>query len=50
MDEFKGELSKEELRRLLHEAVIPESGLDGLATHEKPRAVVFAGQPGAGKG
>ncbi|MBN8212689.1 MAG: zeta toxin family protein [Xanthomonadales bacterium] len=50
MNEFKAELSKEESRRLLHEVVIPDSGLDALATHEKPRAIVLAGQPGAGKG
>lgn len=50
MNEFKAELSKEESRRLLHEVVIPDSGLDALTTHEKPRAIVLAGQPGAGKG
>ncbi|MEQ1513929.1 MAG: zeta toxin family protein [Lysobacteraceae bacterium] len=50
MNEFKAELSKEESRRLLHEVVIPDSGLDALAIHEKPRAIVLAGQPGAGKG
>lgn len=50
MNEFKAELSKEELQRIQNEVVIPEAGLDGLTTHERPRAIVLAGQPGAGKG
>jgi hypothetical protein len=50
MSEFKAELSKEELQQIQNEVVIPESGLDGLTTHERPRAIVLAGQPGAGKG
>lgn len=50
MNEFKAELSKEELQRIQNEVVIPESGIDGLTTHERPRAIVLAGQPGAGKG
>lgn len=50
MSEFKAELSKEELQRIQNEVVVPESGLDWLTTHEKPRAIVLAGQPGAGKG
>ena len=42
-------LGKEELERLLREKIIPRSGLDELASHERPRAIVLAGQPGAGK-
>jgi predicted ABC-type ATPase len=42
-------LGKEELERLLREKIIPRSGLDELAFHERPRAIVLAGQPGAGK-
>lgn len=45
----KEQLSKEQLQRLVSDTLIPESGLDGLTSHEKPRAIVLAGQPGAGK-
>lgn len=42
-------LGKEELERLLREKVIPKSRVDELASHDKPKAIVLAGQPGAGK-
>ena len=42
-------LGKEELERLLREKIIPRLRLDELTFHEKPRAIVLAGQPGAGK-
>jgi len=50
VSDFKEALDKGETDRILRESVIPESGLDQLNSHEKPRAVVLAGQPGAGKG
>ena len=42
-------LGKEELERLLREKIIPRLRLDELTFHDKPRAIVRAGQPGAGK-
>ncbi len=50
MSEHKEQLNKEQLQRLIGGTVIPESGLNELTSHEKPRAIVLAGQPGAGKG
>jgi hypothetical protein len=50
MTEPKEQLSKEQLQRLMGDTVIPESGLNELNSHEKPRAIILAGQPGAGKG
>lgn len=43
-------LSKEEHSRILREKVIPEANLEGLTSHERPKAIILAGQPGAGKG
>ncbi|RMH93195.1 hypothetical protein EBB59_06585 [Lysobacter pythonis] len=36
--------------RVLSEKVIPESGLSEVSSQAKPKAVILAGQPGAGKG
>jgi predicted ABC-type ATPase len=36
--------------KVLAEKVIPESGLNDALSHEKPKAIIFGGQPGAGKG
>ncbi|MDR1077022.1 MAG: zeta toxin family protein, partial [Xanthomonadaceae bacterium] len=30
--------------------ILEKSGLDELVTHDKPKAIILAGQPGAGKG
>ncbi|GAA4795639.1 zeta toxin family protein [Lysobacter hankyongensis] len=49
MSDAENALGKEELERLLREKVIPKSRLDELASHDKPKAIVLAGQPGAGK-
>jgi predicted ABC-type ATPase len=49
MSDAENTLVKEELERLLREKVIPKSRLDELASHDKPKAIVLAGQPGAGK-
>jgi len=43
-------LSKEEHARILREKVIPEANLEGLTSQERPKAIILAGQPGAGKG
>ena len=50
MSDSKEQLSKQQLQRLLSDTVIPEYGLNELVSHEKPRAIVLAGQPGSGKG
>ena len=50
MNDRLDRLSKEEHTRILKEVVIPESGLDALTSQEHPKAIVLAGQPGAGKG
>jgi predicted ABC-type ATPase len=43
-------LSKEEHQRILHERVLPKSEIDMYTSQERPKAVILAGQPGAGKG
>ena len=49
MSDPKEQLSKEQLQQLMRDTVLPESGLDGLSSQENPRAIVLAGQAGAGK-
>ncbi|WP_294994434.1 zeta toxin family protein [uncultured Stenotrophomonas sp.] len=36
--------------RVLHQKVIPESGMAEAISHRVPKAVILAGQPGSGKG
>lgn len=43
-------LSKDEHRRIFRELVLPEAELDQYTHQERPKAVILAGQPGAGKG
>ena len=43
-------LGKEEHARILAERIVPDSGLNDVQSHDKPRAIILAGQPGAGKG
>lgn len=50
MSEPTDRLSKEDLDRILQEKVLPKFRIDELTSHERPRAIVLAGQPGAGKG
>jgi hypothetical protein len=50
MSEPSDRLSKEDLERVLREKVLPRARLDELTSHETPKAIVLAGQPGAGKG
>lgn len=50
MSDGQDRLSKEEHARILREKVIPEANLESLTSHERPKAIILAGQPGAGKG
>ena len=43
-------LSKEEHNRIFREEVLPNAELDKYMSQEHPKAVILAGQPGAGKG
>lgn len=43
-------LDKDEHARILRERIIPNSGLAAATSQEHPKAVILAGQPGAGKG
>lgn len=43
------QLDHETHARLLREKVIPKSGMNETSSQEHPKAVVLAGQPGAGK-
>ena len=49
MSEGEDRLSNKEIKRILHEQIVPEARLDTLTSHERPKAIVLAGQPGAGK-
>lgn len=44
------QLSREEHVRILREEILPNSNFGSLISHERPRAIILAGQPGAGKG
>ena len=44
------DLDRDEHTRILHERIIPESGLAGATSQEHPKAIILGGQPGAGKG
>jgi predicted ABC-type ATPase len=37
-------------RHVLNETIVPESGIQITLSHDTPRAIILAGQPGAGKG
>jgi putative ribosome biogenesis GTPase RsgA len=50
MSEHEDRLSKEEHERIFREKVLSRSGLDTYTPQENPKAVILAGQPGAGKG
>ena len=49
MSEREDRLSNKEIERILHEQIVPEARLDTLTAHERPKAIVLAGQSGAGK-
>jgi hypothetical protein len=44
------QLDQDTHARIFREQVIPESGLNEALSHERPKVVILAGQPGAGKG
>jgi hypothetical protein len=50
MNPDDGSLNQTIHARILLEEVIPDSGLNKASSHAKPRAIILAGQPGAGKG
>jgi hypothetical protein len=50
MSSTADQLSREEHARILREQVLPASNFDSLTSHERPKAIILAGQPGAGKG
>ena len=50
MSGASGHLDPHAHDRIFNEVVRPESGLDGLASHERPKAIILGGQPGSGKG
>ncbi len=43
-------LDPEEHARIFAEKVVPNSGLNEALSHERPKAIILGGQPGAGKG
>lgn len=44
-----GRLTEDAHALRLREKIIPDSGLDSRASYDSPRAIILAGQPGAGK-
>lgn len=50
MSDRRDRLSKEEHARIFQEEVLPNSRIEKFASHDNPKAVILAGQPGAGKG
>lgn len=44
------QLSREEHARILRQEILPNSNFDSLTSHERAKAIILAGQPGAGKG
>ena len=46
----EGKLTPEEHARIFNKVIFPDSGVLKTAPQENPKAVVLAGQPGAGKG
>ena len=50
MSDHPDRLSKEHHQHIFQEKVLPQSGLDRFTPQDHPKAVILAGQPGAGKG
>lgn len=50
MAELTDQLSREEHLRILRELIIPDERLNLAGSHERPKAIILGGQPGAGKG
>lgn len=49
MSDTQSRLDDETHARLLREEIIPKSGMNETSSQDHPKAVVLAGQPGAGK-
>ncbi|WP_226470427.1 zeta toxin family protein [Luteimonas panaciterrae] len=49
MSPSKREISKDDIARIFEEEVVPQSGIGDLKSHENPKAIILAGQSGAGK-
>lgn len=50
MTEQDTSLSSEEHARIFRDVVLREAEFESKASHERPRAIILGGQPGAGKG
>jgi predicted ABC-type ATPase len=50
MSSITDRLDKETHDQIFAKKILPRSGLDNTTPQEKPNAIIFAGQPGAGKG
>lgn len=50
MRELGDQLDKDEHARILRDKIIPTYGVDAAQSHERPKAIILGGQPGAGKG
>ncbi len=50
MSGYPDKIDDEAHARIFSENIIPNSGLNDANAHFKPRAIILAGQPGAGKG
>ncbi|WP_239501471.1 zeta toxin family protein [Stenotrophomonas maltophilia] len=45
-----GSLTSDVHEQILKDEILPKSGMDRRTSHEVPKAVILAGQPGSGKG
>ncbi|MGJ7901691.1 zeta toxin family protein [Lysobacter sp. 1R34A] len=50
MSDNPDKLDKDTHKRIFLEEIIPESNLNSTTAQERPKAIILAGQPGAGKG
>lgn len=50
MSAGQDQLDKDEHARILYGRVISDYGVDTATSHDKPKAIILGGQPGAGKG
>ncbi|WP_312318805.1 zeta toxin family protein [Stenotrophomonas sp.] len=50
MNGISDQLAKDDHDRVLRQKILPATDLDSLTSHERPRAIILGGQPGAGKG
>lgn len=50
MTENKNALSAEEHSRIFRERILQETNFETVTHQERPRVIILAGQPGAGKG